>query len=65
MILPPSYVALLKLQNGGLVRRTLFIDDNGEEHRLAAIGGIGEEQCGRFDILAPVGFQDDIARMFC
>ena len=70
--LPDEYVELLKLQNGGLLRNTLWIAENDcrSENRMTSIAGIGPDQCdGCLDILdrvRPIEDKqgDDVSALF-
>ena len=59
LVLPSTYVTLLRIQNGGYPRKSLFVGTD-DEYRLNAIGGIGEEQHGLRDILTRLPFQEGL-----
>lgn len=53
-VLPPSYIELLKIQNGGYIRKNLFLFDVDQEQHIESLAGIGEDRNGGRDLLVPV-----------
>lgn len=60
--LPASYVRLLRLQNGGRVRKELFLTPDDQDYHIEEIAGIGEGRSSSLNLLQRYPVEDEAGR---